>query len=311
MPKMSARSIASGTVSFGLVSIPVKLYSATEPQSSVSFHMLHEKCGTRVKQQYICPAENVKVERQDMVKGYEFAKDQYVTFTPEELKALEEKATSAIEISEFLPAVSVDPIYFDKCYYLGPDKGGAKAYTLLIAAMLETERVALARYAARGKQSLVLVRPFEKHLLLQQLLYNDEVRPATEIPTGEGQVKDAELKLAKQFIDQMSADEFHPEHYKDEVRERILASIEKKVAGEEIVHTGPPEAAPAQIIDLMEALKASLESGGKSGRGHGKDAHAEKSAERKPAKRAGSRTGKSSDKDSSEEAVRPAKRAKR
>ena len=169
-----ARAIAGATISFGLVSIPVKLYSATEASAAISFNMLHAKCGTRVKQQYYCPKDNEIVSRNDMVKGYEVAKDQYVTFTPEELKALEESATQLIDIAQFIPAKAIDPVYFDKAYYLGPEKGGEKAYQLLAAAMREAGRVALARYAARGKQYLVMVRPTVEEpggLVMQQLLY--------------------------------------------------------------------------------------------------------------------------------------------
>ncbi len=256
---MSARSLGTATISFGLVTIPVKLYSATSPSGAISFNMLHKKCGSRVKQQYVCPVDNGEVvERDDMVKGYEFAKDRYVVFTPEELKALEEKATQAVEIAEFLPLEKVDPVYFDKPYFLGPDKGAEKAYKLLAEAMRQTGRAALARYAARGKGYLVLLRPSEGGLVMQQLLYSDEVRSMEEVPIGEAEVKEPELKLAVQLIEQISTGEFHPENYEDEVKKRVTAEIQKKVEGQEIAATPPPEAARAQVIDLMEALKASL-----------------------------------------------------
>src|SRR5499427_11024745 len=176
---MSARAISTGSISFGLVSIPVKLYSTNQPAAGISFNLLHKKCNTRLKQQYICPTDNEIVSRDDMVKGYEFAKDQYVTFTPEELKSLEEKATGSIDIAEFVPLAAIDPVYFDRPYYLGPEKGGDKAYLLLAEAMRETGRAALARYAARGKQYLVMLRPAAdgRALILQELLYSDEVRP--------------------------------------------------------------------------------------------------------------------------------------
>jgi DNA end-binding protein Ku len=254
---MSARALASATVSFGLVSIPVKLYSATAAASGVSFNLLHKKCGSRLKQQYLCVQDNEKVERDDMIKGYEFAKDRYVTFTPEELKALEEKPTQTVEIAEFVPAARIDPIYFDKPYYLGPDKGGDKAYKLLVQAMLETGRVGLARYAARGKQYLVMLRPSEGRLVMQQLLYADEIRQAKEVPVGDSEVKEAELKLATLLIEQISRETFDPGQYEDDVKKRILDVIEKKVAGQE-VQIAPPEQQKAQIIDIMEALKASL-----------------------------------------------------
>jgi DNA end-binding protein Ku len=254
---MPARALGTGTVSFGLVSIPIKLYSATQSSAGVSFNLLHKKCGSRLKQHYICQKDGEKVERDDMVKGYEFSKDRYVMFTPEELEALEEKSSQTIAIDEFVPASKIDPVYFDKAYYLGPDKGGDKAYQLLIEAMKKTGRSALARYAARGKQYLVLLRPGEGGLVMQQLMYADEIRPFAEVPVGEAQLKDAEVALAVQLIDQISSEEFRPEKYEDDVRKRIHELIQRKVEGQEI-SLAPAEAPQAQVIDLMEALKASL-----------------------------------------------------
>jgi DNA end-binding protein Ku len=260
---MTARSIGSGTVSFGLVSIPVKLYSTNETKAGVSFNLLHGGgCGSRLKQQYICPKDEVIVERDQMVKGYEFAKGQYVTFSEEELKALEEQSSEAIEITEFVPEKTVSPLYYDKAYYLGPDKGGAKAYSLLGEAMRKTGRVALAKYSARGKQYLVMVRVEERGLVMQQLRYADEVKPMSEVPLDETPVSDRELDLAMKLIDQIASDQFEPEKYEDEVRTRTLELIEKKVAGQDIV-AAPAEAPQAKVIDLMEALKASL--AGKAG----------------------------------------------
>jgi DNA end-binding protein Ku len=253
----AARSIGSVTISFGLVSVPVRLYSATQSSTGISFNLLHKTCGSRLRQQYICQKENVVVERDEMVKGYEFAKDQYVQFTNDELKALEETATQTVDISEFVPAEKIDPIYFDKPYFLAPDKGGEKAYRLLTEAMRRTGRSALARYAARGKQYLVLLRAVEEGLVMQQLLYADEVRSFKEVPMNPGEVKEAELGLAIQLVEQISSETFHPEGYQDEVRERIVAAIQKKVEGQEI-STAPAEVGQAQIIDIMEALKASL-----------------------------------------------------
>jgi DNA end-binding protein Ku len=256
---MAARSIASLTISFGLVSIPVKLYSATEASRAISFNLLHKDCGSRLKQQYICAKDEVVVSRDDMVKGYEFAKDQYVMFTPEELKALEEAGTQTADITEFVPIESVDPVYFDKAYYLAPDKGGAKPYALLTKALRETNRCALGRYAARGKQYIVMIRPVEDGLVMQQLLYATEVRSIGEIDIPKTEVKDAELKLAEQLIEQQASDKFDPSAYKDNVRERIEAAIQKKVEGQEIAVAEAPAEGGAQIIDLMEALRASLD----------------------------------------------------
>jgi DNA end-binding protein Ku len=256
---MAARSIASLTVSFGLVAIPVKLYSATQASGAISFNLLHKPpCGSRLKQQYICAKEDVPVAREDMVKGYEFAKDQYVVFTPEELKALEEIGTHTVEITEFVPVESIDPVYFDKAYYLGPDKGGAKPYALLTRALRETGRCALGRWAARGKQYIVMVRPVAEGLVMQQLLYAAEVRPISEVEIPKTEVRPAELALATQLIEQQAAAAFDPSAYTDEVKTRIEAAVQKKVDGQEIAVAEEATAPTAQVIDLMEALRASL-----------------------------------------------------
>ena len=259
---MAARSIASITISFGMVSIPVKLYSATEAGRAMSFNLLHKGCGSRLRQQYFCVKEDVPVAREDMVKGYEFAKDQYVMFSPEELKALEEAGTHSADITEFIPAKAIDPIYFDKAYYLGPDKGGAKPYALLARALKETGRCALGRWAARGKQYIVLIRPIDtglvEGLVMQQLLYAAEVRSINDIDIPKTDVKPAELKLAQQLIEQQAVEKFDPAAYTDDVRARVEAAIQKKVEGQEITMAASPEQG-AQVIDLMEALRASLE----------------------------------------------------
>jgi DNA end-binding protein Ku len=289
---MPIRAIATGTISFGLVSIPVKLYSATESGATVSFNWLHKDCGSRLKQQYVCAKDGQVVPRENMVKGYEFAKDQYVVFTPQELKELEEKASEAIEITEFVPAVQIDPVYYDKPYYLGAEKGGDKAYRLLARAMTDSGRVALARYAARGKQYLVMLRPTtDGRLVMQQLHYADEVRSAKEVPIADGEVREQELKLAMQLIDQIARETFDPTQYEDDVRKRVMAQIERKVAGQEVA-MAPTEEPKAQIIDLMEALKASLAK--KPGGGAAAAAPAvpaTEEEERKAPKRAGGSAG--------------------
>jgi DNA end-binding protein Ku len=254
---MAARSIASATISFGLVSVPVNLYSSSESKTSVSFNMLHKKCNSRLKQQYTCPKDNEIVGRDETVKGYEFAKDQYVVFTPEELKALEEKATGMIEIVEFVPLAKVDREYLEKVYYLGPDKGGDRAYRLLCEALRDTGRAALGQYSARGQQYLVLLRPLNGVVVMEQLHYADEVRATTEVPVPQGEVKPMELALAKQLIEQTATDSFDPQKYKDTVRERVLDTIQRKVQGQDITNDVAPES-NGKIIDLMEALKASL-----------------------------------------------------
>jgi DNA end-binding protein Ku len=255
---MAPRSIASLTVSFGLVSIPVKLFSATEASHTISFNLLHKACGSRLKQQYLCAKEEVVVPREDMAKGYEFAKDQYVMFSPEELKAMEEAGTHSAEIAEFVPIASIDPVYFDKAYYIAPDKGGAKPYALFTRALRESKRCAIGRWAARGKQYIVMIRPVEDGLVMQQLLYAGEVRSIKEIDIPKGEVKDAELKLAQQLIEQQSSDKFDPGPYVDDVRSRIETAVQKKVEGQEITMAEEPVGG-AQVIDLMEALRASLE----------------------------------------------------
>src|SRR2546425_11755071 len=261
---MSAHPIGSATVSFGLVSVPVKLFSAGESAATISFNWLHRKDGARLKQQYICSKDGAKVEKEDMIKGYEFTKGQYVLFTPEELKTLEEpRGTGAIEITEFLPADQVDRIYMDRTYFLGPDKGGERAYKLLSEALKKTGRVALGQWAARGKQYLILVRPLDGGLALEQLKYPEELRSIADVPIPKTEVKKGELDMAIKVIDQGTSEEFRPEAYKDNVRRRILDQIQQKVEGHEITEE-PTEAPKTQIIDLMEALKASLK-GGKGG----------------------------------------------
>ena len=256
---MAARSIGSLTISFGLVAIPVKLYSATQSANAISFNLLHKGCGSRLKQQYVCAKDGSLVERDDMVKGYEFAKDQYVTFAPEEIKALEEAGTHAVEISEFVPVESIDPVYFDKTYYLAPDKGAGRPYGLLTEALKQAQRAAVGRWAARGKAYVVLLRPVGDVLTMQQLHFAADVRSATEIDIPKPDVKPAELKLAQQLIDQQTSDKFDPTAYTDELRARIEASIQKKVEGAEISVSELAPTGESKVIDLMEALRASLE----------------------------------------------------
>jgi DNA end-binding protein Ku len=268
---MAPRSIGNATISFGLVSVPCKLYTASDSSSGVSFNMIDPESGSRVKYQYIRASDGEVVERSSLVKGYEFAKDRYVTFTDEELKAIEAKSDNSIDIEEFVPREKVGREYIDKVYYLGPDKGGDRAYRLLSRAMRETGLSALGRYAARGKQYLVLLTPKDEGVIMEQLRYADEIRSFEEVPIGDAEVKDQELELAKQLIGQIASEEFEPQKYTDQVRDRVLELIQKKVEGEDIT-VAEAEEPQTQIIDLMAALKASLDAGG--------------SAERKPAKRA-------------------------
>ncbi len=254
---MPARSIGTATISFGLVSIPTKLYTTNETSGDIHFNMLHDADGARLKQQYICTKCNEVVDREHTVKGYEHAKGQYVILSGEELKALDAVATQTIALEEFVPAEAVDPLFVEKSYYLGPDKGGERAYKLIHDAMTETGLVGVASYSARGKQYIVALRPFQNGLIIHQLRYAQEVKPWSEVPIPDlPEIKAAELGLAKQIIQQIAHETFDPHKYKDEVQKRMMELIQKKVEGQEI--TVAPEAPAGKVIDLMEALKASL-----------------------------------------------------
>jgi DNA end-binding protein Ku len=285
---MPARSIGTATISFGLVSIPTKLYTTNETSGDIHFNMLHDADGARLKQQYICTKCNEIVDREHTVKGYEHAKGQYVVFTPEELKALDAVATQTIALEEFVPAVAVDPLYVEKSYYLGPDKGGERAYKLIRDAMLETGLVGIASYSARGKQYVVSLRPFHEGLILHQLRYSQEVKPWSEVPLPAlPELKPAEIGLAKQIIQQIAHETFSPEKYKDEVQERMMQLINQKIEGQEI--TIAPEAPAGKVIDLMEALKASLGMSGKADDRKGAVAAEAKAEEAAPKKKAASK----------------------
>lgn len=254
---MAARSTGSTTISFGLVSIPIKFYTATQSQS-VGFNMLHAECGSRVKQQLYCPVHERVIERDETVKGYEFSKGQYVVFSNEELGKLEAEKTNTVEIVEFVSAASVDFVQIEKTTYLGPDKGGHKAYNLLGHAMRHTEVVAIGRYNARGKSYVVMIRPYQKGLALHQLFYADEVRSFDDVDIGDDvRFSAAEQELAEKLIEQLRTETFDPARYRDEYSDRVREAAEQKAEGMEI--TTAPEHPPAQIIDLFEALKRSLE----------------------------------------------------
>jgi DNA end-binding protein Ku len=273
---MAARSIASLTVSFGLVSIPVRLFSATEATKAISFNLLHKGCGSRLKQQYICVKEEVPVAREDMVKGYEFAKDQYVLFSPEELKALEEgRHRHGGDHRVRAPRERRSRSITTSPTTSRPTRAATSPMRCLAKALRESKRCALGRWAARGKQYIVMIRAVEHGLVMQQLMYAGEVRPFNEIEIPPTEVKDAELKLAKQLIDAQTSKAFDPTEYTDTVAARIHDSIEKKVAGQEITMTEAPETG-AQVIDLMEALRASLEK-----KGSGKSAKPESKSDAK------------------------------
>jgi len=258
-----ARSIASLTISFGLVAIPVKLYSATVSSERISFNLLRQKDGSRVKQQYVAVNDGKPVERSEMVKGYEFAKDQYVMFSPEELKALEDTTTHAIDIGQFVPLDSVDPLYFDGTYYLAPDKGGAKPYTLLTTALRKAQQCAVGRWISRGKEHIVIIRALEDGLAMHQLHFQAEVRNLKDLGIEAAPVSEPELKLARQLIDQLGAKRFDANEYTDEHRARVEAAIQRKVDGKEVsLAEGPVSTKGGNVIDLMEALRASIDARG-------------------------------------------------
>jgi DNA end-binding protein Ku len=259
---MPARSIASLSLSFGLVSIPVKLYSATESAADVRFNLLAPD-GSRVRQQYVSEATGEVVERSAMKKGYEFEKDRFVVFSADELKALEESASHVVEIVAFIPEKSVDPLYYDKTYFIAPDKRGAKPYSLLQQALFDSQRAALAKWASKGRTHIVLIRPAEDGLIFQQLLYADEVRSLADLHIEHVPVSAAELKLALQIIEQGTEEAYDPAAYENEEKKRILAAIDRKIEGKEVVTHEPQDSdSGGQVIDLMEALRASLSKSG-------------------------------------------------
>jgi len=261
----NARSIASLTISFGLVAIPVKLYSAIVSSERLAFNLLRQKDGSRVKQQYVAVNDGKLVDRSEMTKGYEFAKDQYVLFSAEELKALEDTTTHTIDISQFAPLDSVDPVYFDGTYYLAPDKGGAKPYSLLATALKQARQCAIGRWTSRGKEHIVIVRPIDDGLAMHQLHFKAEVRTIKELGIEPAAVSQAELKLANQLIEQLAARRFDPNEYSDEHRARVEAAIQRKVEGKEVsLAESPARNAGGNVVDLMEALKASLNARGNS-----------------------------------------------
>lgn len=280
---MAARATSSGTISFGLVSIPIKVYPAASSRA-VRFSMLHAKDKSRLRQVFVCRSCDETVDRSDTLKGYEYARDQYVVLSDDELQALEKQSDRSIEIEEFVPISKVDPIYFEKSNLLGPDKGGAKAYRLLREAMVESGKVAVGRFNQRGRQQLVLLRPTDEGLVMHGLYYADEVRSFEDIELGdEVELKESELSLAHQLIDQLSRKKFEPEKYEDEYRRQVLEAVDQKVAGEQVV-VAPTSEPREQIIDLVAALKKSLAEKGEG------DAAAKKKPARKAAKAKGSKT---------------------
>lgn len=285
---MAARSFASVTISFGLVSIPVDVYSAEVAANRLSFNWLHARDGARVKQQYVCALDGEVLDRSEMVKGYEYEKDRYVKFKPEEIKALEEAGTKAVNITEFVPLETVDPVYFESTYLLAPSRHGAKPYALLNEAMRQTKLCGVGRWATRGREYVVVVRPLEAGMAMHQLYFKDEIRSMRELGMPDApELAAGELKLAKALIEQTASKGFDPNEFHDEFRARVDAAIEKKIrSGKEISHFETADARQGvgvgNVVDLMEALQRSL-----AGKG------ATKMAARKPPKRVTATRGKS------------------
>jgi DNA end-binding protein Ku len=273
------RSIWSGAISFGLVNVPVKLYSAVS-RKTVRFHQLSAKTGTRIQQKRVDPSTGDEVAFDDIVKGYELTKESYVVVTPDELDALDPERTRTIDIEDFFDQAEIDPVYYDHPYYLAPDKGAGKAYRLLLDAMRESGKVAIARVVLRSKEQLVAIRPAGNALMMETMVFHDEVvapDSIDELPEeADGKTSDRELKMAQQLIDSLSS-EFEPERYHDEYREKVLDLIERKAQGEEIA-TQPEAPEPARVPDLMAALEASLAAVKDDGAGEKKKSSSSKSS---------------------------------
>ncbi|MEO8216727.1 MAG: Ku protein [Acidobacteriota bacterium] len=256
---MALRPLRSAMISFGLVSIPVKFYTATS-QEDISFNLLHEACGTKVNRKYFCAHHERIIESDELIRGYQISKGKYVTFTGEEIEALETDDNRALEITEFVDLDQIDPVYFDKAYYLGPGTGGAKTYQLLSAAMKKQNKVALARWISARKEHLVVLRPYGTGMILHTMYYADEVRDFGQLDVEGGEIRDKEMKLAEMLIDELSEKEFDPLRYKDEYRDRLVERIESKSRGENIIIAPEEEEQTGgEVIDIMEALKRSLE----------------------------------------------------
>jgi DNA end-binding protein Ku len=258
---MPPRSIATASITFGLVSIPVRLFPATSSKA-ISFNLLHAKDNSRIQQKIYCPVDDAIVDRSELVRGYEFEKGRYVTFTDQELKNLEARGDHAIEISEFIPIEEVDPVFFESPFLLGCEPTSARAYRLLAKAMDDTRQVAVARYTMRGKEHVVLIRNYQDGLMLHTMHYGDEVRGFGEIDHGaDAPAKPAEIDLAKRLISDLTEKKFDIDKYKDGYRERVIEAASQKANGQEITEP-PPEVQRGKVIDLRSALKESLKKRG-------------------------------------------------
>ena len=278
------RSIWKGAVSFGMVSIPIKLYTATE-EKDVAFHLLHKKDGERIKTQRYCPADEAVVEWNDVVRGYEISPDQYVIMTPEDFEKVPVDTTHTIEITDFVPQQQIDPIYYQRTYYLEPEKVGGKPFALLREVLQDSKLVALAKVTLRQKEQLCTLRLYENTIVLETMLYSDEIRSTEDLAVPDVDIGDRELKMAKSLVEMLTGD-FEPEKYQDNYREALLELIERKAEGEEIKR---PKPVAGKVTDLMEALRQSIESA-RTDRGDGRapareGEEREEEEERKPARR--------------------------
>jgi DNA end-binding protein Ku len=284
------RAIWSGSISFGLVNIPVKLFSAVS-QKDVRFHMLHDADGARINMKRFCSAEDVEVPYEHVVKGYELSRGRYVTVTSEELEAADPKGARSIEIEDFVELGEIDPIYYDQTYHLAPDRGAGKAYGLLLEAMRKSGKVGIARVVLRTKQALCCVRPMGEALALSTMNYADEIVPQEEVTGGEPRAPAArELEMAERLVGSLTT-AFDPSKYRDEHREKVLALVERKAAGEEVV--APPTEKPAKVVNLADALAASLAASrrhGTPGREPREDHREHRAARRAPRHREAART---------------------
>ncbi len=282
---MALRPLRNASISFGLVNIPVRFYTATKSED-VHFNLLHESCGTRVNRKWWCPFHETIVDASELVRGYAIGKNKYVTFTDEEIAALETDDNRALDITEFLSLDQIDPVFFEKAYFLGPAPGGGKTYKLLSEAMKKQKKVALARWVANSREHMVILRPFEDGLVLHTMFYADEVRDFASIEKEDAPIKEKEIKLAEMLIDELTEKKFNPLQYKDDYRVRLLDRIKDKSKGKAIVsEVKEEEEGGAEVIDIMEALRRSLE----GGRAPAKRAEAGKRTTRSRAKSGGAR----------------------
>jgi DNA end-binding protein Ku len=281
---MALRPLRNATITFGLVSIPVRFYSATKSED-IHFNLLHESCGTRVNRKWWCPYHEKIVSSDELVRGYAVSKNKYVTFTDEEIETLETDDNRALDITEFVDLGQIDPVFFEKAYFLGPAPGGGKTYHLLSTAMKDQNKVGVARWVAAGKEHVVVLRPFEDGLILHTMYYADEVRDFSAIDTERAPVKEKEVKLAEMLINELTEKKFDPLRYKDEYRARLMTRIRAKAQGKTIVAEEREEEKTGEVIDIMEALRRSLEGGRAAPKGRTRVA-----AKRAPAKARKART---------------------